>query len=645
MPSVRDIFIRLGIKSDPRKLQRFNQGINAVRSSAIGLGHVFLTGAVALGFKKMIDQSSDIVENANKFEAVFGSASAGVQASLDEIRKRTGATNTELVEMAANIGALIKPSLGSAEAAGKMAASVTELALDVSSFNNVTSQEALTALRSGLIGSSEPMQRFGVDLRAAALELEAMRQGLGKSVKEMTEGERIQLRFNSATRQLKSQGALRDATKTAKGFANASRNLGAAMKETAGIVGTFFLKSVGGGVNKLRELVNGLQEWLAANRQILQQRLDRFLTRVKQVIGAVISVVRDASAAVSNWSDNLGPLGKSLWGIVKTIGLLAAILLLPGGSMLLLIGLVALLIEDFDTWRKGGESVIGDLVAKFKELMAPVEEYRVAVVKTMAETGQWIDDNAVALAALAGAVTSLAVATGIKLVAANAAAIASFVSLQAFALKYYAVLAAGAIKAAAIVFAAQLKMAAGFIIMWGPLGIAIALIGGLVAAIIYMLADLKKETGSWGEALLTMGKTAWEFWKDMFSELGGFIINQFLGAAFKIVGWLGKLGALVTGLFDDEDENKGKAKAVSQFFGPEGEVGRGTVLAPAGAGGAVSNNKEMTFNMEFNVPEGTDTEKLAEMIPPLLRREQEKEYRAGARDFAQGAAIPQGATT
>ncbi len=368
MASIRDIFVRLGVKTDPRGLKRANAGLNNLKSNAISLGRIFATGALAIGFKKLIEAASDIQETANKFGAVFGEAGSDVQQQLDKIREKTGATNLRLQTMASSIGALVKPSLGSAAAAGKMAAGVAELALDIASFNDVSADDALTAIRSGLIGSAEPLQRFGVDTRVAALELEAMRQGISGGVKAMTEGQRVTLRYASIQRQLGVQGATGDATRTALDFANASRNLGDAMKETSGIIGTFFLKSTGGLVNRIREMVNGFQEWLAVNRKLIQQRFDKFIGGARQIIVNVATAIGRIVSAIREWAANLSPLGTGLLKIGAIAAALAILMALPGGSLLLLLALLALIIDDFETWGQGGESVIGDLIGSLVNL-------------------------------------------------------------------------------------------------------------------------------------------------------------------------------------------------------------------------------------------------------------------------------------
>jgi len=622
--SVRDIFIRLGIRSDPKKLQQINRGIENVKQSAMNLGRVLATGALAVGFKKMIDVASDIEETANKFGAVFGEAGSDVQKQLDDIRKRTGATNMELQDMASNIGALVKPSLGSAEAAGKLGANIAEMALDIASFNNVTSADALVALRSGLIGSAEPLQRFGVDTRIAALELEAMRQGIGKSLKEMSEGERVQLRYAAIQRQLGSQGATGDATRTAKGFANASRNLGSAIKETAGIIGTFFLKSVGGLVNKTRELVDGFQSWLAANRELIQQGVDRFLERTGRVIGNVVDFFSEVISMTREWIDSLGPLAKQLIKIGTIVAGLALILLLPGGAILLLMALLGLLIDDFMTFAAGGESVIGDLVGWFKQLLAPVEAYREAAVATFRDMVTFSDEAKLALISLGGAIASVALAVGVKLVAANTAAIATFVQLKAIGAAVWLSMRLEAIKTAAITSAAQLKMGAGWKIAFGPIGIAVGLIAGLATAIGVMFADAVKETGSFGEAFKLMAKTTWDFWTGLIGRLGKYLLKQLVDTFVSIGETLGSIGG-----------------AIGRFFSGDGkgaEEASATAASPSGTGASIANNQQSTVNIDITAGPDMDAEKLAEILPPMIAREQEKVYRTEARNYEVAAA-------
>ena len=198
--ALREIVLELGVDVDQNDIDNVTGALDKLKGAAITVGTVFATGALAVGFNKLLDFGSAAQERINKFRAVFQEATDDVQAQLDDTADRTGVASDQLAGFAANIGAIVKPAQGSAAAAGRMGAAVAELALDIASFNDVEPTDALVALRSGLIGSAEPLQRFGVDTRVAALEAEALRQGITKSVKAMSEGERQQEKCQKTTR-------------------------------------------------------------------------------------------------------------------------------------------------------------------------------------------------------------------------------------------------------------------------------------------------------------------------------------------------------------------------------------------------------------------------------------------------------------
>ena len=70
------------------------------------------------------------------------------------------------------------------------------LALDIASLNNVPIQQAMEDLRSGLVGQSETVYKYGIDVTEASLKTEALAEGITKSVRNMSQGEKMALRYN-----------------------------------------------------------------------------------------------------------------------------------------------------------------------------------------------------------------------------------------------------------------------------------------------------------------------------------------------------------------------------------------------------------------------------------------------------------------
>ena len=364
---VRELVALLGFKTDDASLQKAESSIDGLKSAAIKLSAIFLSGAVVAGFNKLIDLASESAESLNKFQAVFENATDSVQKQLDDTSKRTGIASLQLRQFAANIGAIVKPALGSADAAGKVGARMAELALDIASFNDETPEAALVALRSGLIGSAEPLQRFGVDVRVAALEQEALRLGIRGSIKELTEGQRIQIRTSAIIRQLGSQGALGDATRTAKDFANASRALASQLKQLGATIGGFLLKDAGRTVAIYTKIVTAINDWIKVNKELIQQRVDQVL----QVINNTIEgVVRTLGFIIGGWqqlSEVLGPVASNLLLVTGILFALIAILGAPVVLFLAISAAIGLVIDDLVVFAQGGESAFGLLIDKAKK--------------------------------------------------------------------------------------------------------------------------------------------------------------------------------------------------------------------------------------------------------------------------------------
>lgn len=179
----------------------------------VGIG----AAAIAAG-GKIVSMASDAAEVQSKLEVVFARALPGLTKHLDAFSEATGASKFALREQVADMGALLEPLTSSKKAAADMSGQFVKLATDLGSFNNVPVADALLAIRSGLVGESEPLRRFGVLLNEAAVSAEGVRLGLIKAGQEMTEQEKVQARASLIMKQTAlAQG---DATRTAGSMAN-----------------------------------------------------------------------------------------------------------------------------------------------------------------------------------------------------------------------------------------------------------------------------------------------------------------------------------------------------------------------------------------------------------------------------------------
>jgi len=162
-----------------------NKMMRATRMAGIGfaaLGGVAIGAAMAL--KPMIDKAASMEESLSKNRVVFGESAAAVEQFAETSLHAFGVTERAALEATGVIGTL-GSALGMTEAdSASMATTLVGLAGDMSSFNDASVEETLTAIQAGLRGESEPLRRFGVLLDAATLKAKALEKGIIKSTKE-----------------------------------------------------------------------------------------------------------------------------------------------------------------------------------------------------------------------------------------------------------------------------------------------------------------------------------------------------------------------------------------------------------------------------------------------------------------------------
>ena len=126
--------------------------------------------------------------------------------------------------------------------AATMSQQLTQLGYDLSSYYNITVEEAMQKLKSGFAGELEPLRNLGYDLSQAKLEAIALSLGIDKSVSSMTQAEKAQLRYYAIMTQVTQvQG---DMARTLTDPANQLRVLRAQLEMTAKSLGDIFLPAL-----------------------------------------------------------------------------------------------------------------------------------------------------------------------------------------------------------------------------------------------------------------------------------------------------------------------------------------------------------------------------------------------------------------
>jgi hypothetical protein len=363
MPTVRELTTRYDMKFDDRAFKKADSAIDGLTKAAQGLGIALGAAAIGSGFMKLVGLASDAEETINVLNESFERNSKAVQAWAATYAKDVGRSEFQMREMAGSLGAILNPMMDrNADAAAEMSTQLAGLAVDLASFFNTTDDDALTALKSAITGSSEPMRRYGVVLLESTLAQFALDQGIKKNIKTMTIAEKTRLRTNFILDQtIKAQG---DAKRTSEGFANASKALNKGLKDLATRIGVKILPVV-------TRLTRGFRD---GTRSFIE------FARKSNIVEAALVVLGAVAVGVG----------------VKMLFAFAGPLLVIAKVAAVVIG-ITLVVDDLITLFQGGKSVIGEFVDSIFGIGAAAATVQLlkdaywGVVNAIASAMEWTD--------------------------------------------------------------------------------------------------------------------------------------------------------------------------------------------------------------------------------------------------------------
>ena len=214
--------------------QGFGKGVKSMKSQMGGLTSAVgkLGAAIGLAFgvkalvdfgKSAIELGSNLQEVQNVVDVTFSTMNEAVSEFAKNAAETAGLSETMAKRYTGTFGAMAK-AFGFAESqAFDMATSLTQLSGDVASFYNLTQDEAYTKLKSVFTGETESLKDLGVVMTQTALDSFAMAEGYGKTTKQMSEQEKVALRYAFVLDQL--SAAQGDFVRTSDSWANQTRVL------------------------------------------------------------------------------------------------------------------------------------------------------------------------------------------------------------------------------------------------------------------------------------------------------------------------------------------------------------------------------------------------------------------------------------
>lgn len=283
--------------------QGFTNQLNGIQSKVMGFAKM-LAGAFAV--KKLIDFGSQAIKlgsDLNEVQNVVDVAFPKMSKQVDEFAKNamyaSGLSETMAKRYTGTFGAMSKAFGFSEQQSYEMATALTSLAGDVASFYNISQDEAYTKLKSVFTGETETLKDLGVVMTQTALDAYAMANGFGKTTAEMSEAEKVALRFAFVQNQLALASG--DFARTSDSWANQVRIMKLQFQS--------FMASIGQGLINLFTPVIQVLNFLLSKLLTVGnafRALTELLTGKKSQAG---SGIQETADAVGNLADNMQGAG------------------------------------------------------------------------------------------------------------------------------------------------------------------------------------------------------------------------------------------------------------------------------------------------------------------------------------------------
>ena len=240
--------------------------------------------------------ASDYEESMNKVDVAFKGSAGQVREFAKTALRSFGIAEGTALDMAALFGDMATSMGLTTDKAADMSISLTGLAGDLASFKNIRIEEAMTALNGVFTGETESLKRLGIVMTEANVEAFALSEGIQKNIRDMTQAEKVQLRYAYIINQ----------TTNAQGD---------------------FERTGGAAANQMRIFTEGLKQLAQQFGEVLLPAFTKIVTKVNEVIGRFSELDKGAKkiiVVIAGVVAGIGPLLFSLGAFLKIIPVLRA---------------------------------------------------------------------------------------------------------------------------------------------------------------------------------------------------------------------------------------------------------------------------------------------------------------------------------
>ena len=350
---VKELVALLGVKTDKASQKRAEGGMNRLIGLAKAAAVAFAGLKIVQFLKGTVNEVATLGDRFDKLAKRTGLAASKLQ-ELEHAAELSGASLGDIETAIKRLqSSQVEAADGSAEYADEFKRMGLEVKNADGTFKDTT--DLLVEMSDGLKGLDSDAERTAVAVKLlgrGGMTLIPMFKEGSDALREMM-GEMEQL-----------GGIIDDEMIQATAdYIDNQRRMQVAMRGVKNAIAKELIP-------KINDLTDAFIKWWKANGQVIRQRLGLVFGKLGAIISKNVRFFGDLLRRVYDFLDQLTPLQKKILAVGAAVTGLGVLLRAgPIGRFLLLATVIAGVIEDFQTWKEGGKSAIGTIMAKLGELL------------------------------------------------------------------------------------------------------------------------------------------------------------------------------------------------------------------------------------------------------------------------------------
>lgn len=363
---------------------KFSAGLGTVSnrlnkiSSSIAMtgGKLTALGAAGVaGLMPAINAASDLQESLNVFGTVFKDNTGAMRDWTAATAQALGRSESQIIQFTSKTGAQLQGMGFDTGQSSEMSKALSALAVDLASFYNTADADALDAIMSAFRGEADPIERFNVNVKEAAVNQKLLQSSIDPS--KATESQKAYARYALILEQTTmAQG---DAVKTSGSYSNQLKRLQATALTLGETIGGALLDSLSSFYGTVSNVAVTLQKWIQANPALIKS-VAMVAVGVAALGGALVALGAFGAAAAiaikilvapfALISTAVGLLVPLLSALLSPIGLVVAAIAILSGAFIKKIGGLQ---PIFDWFKAKFDEIVGVATRAVKAIMGALE--------------------------------------------------------------------------------------------------------------------------------------------------------------------------------------------------------------------------------------------------------------------------------